>query len=325
MTTSGMRLLILLALTLPFSVTASGTGAPASDAPATDHQDEPPPPPSPAAQHSENSPPPAGLNGPGPGTWAWEQLKEATAREKAVWTRLRAAPDDEDNRNRAYAEFRDILTTYENIIRQSPNFAEAYAAAGLLLDRTGNREEALRMFLTANRLNPNIPTVKNQIGNYLAEDGSYRAALGYYLAAIDLAPDEPLYHYQLGSLLYAYRKFFIDDDMFEPATIDRKIHEAFRRAAELAPDNWPYLYRYGESFYDLPDPDWEAALAWWRSLAEKADPGLPRQTCLLHVANVLHHMGNDAEATRILEAITEPALSEEKQTLVDQLAQSRAE
>lgn len=263
--------------------------------------------------------------GPGPGTYIWQQLKETTEREAAIWERLRASPDDPEERNRAYAEFRDVLTAYENIIRNSPNFAEAFAAHGMLLDRTGNRDQALQMFMMANRLNPNLPTVKNQIGNYLTEEGSYRAALGYYLSAIELAEEEPLYHYQLGSLLHAYRDFFIEDEMFAPNSIDRKIHSAFARAAELAPDEWPYIYRYAESFYDLPEPDWEAALKYWLELEEKAEPGVSKQTCLLHAANVLIKLQRRDTAAVLLDSVNEVSLMEQKKTLIDQLAQTREE
>ena len=239
---------------------------------------------------------------------AWRDLRAAVLRERAIWDRLRARPDDDAEQQRAQAEFRTVMNAYENIIRASPRFPEAYAAYGLLLSRTGNREEAVRVFLKANELNPNMPMVKNQIGNYLIEEGRYKDALGYYLAAIQLKGDEPLYHYQLGSLLREYRKFLVVDGLYTPAKVDTLMQEAFRQAAVLAPDNWGYIYRYAESFYDLETPKWEDALAEWTRLADKAKPGVERQTIHLHQANVLVRMGRRDEARLVVDSIVEPTL-----------------
>ncbi|MGH8018857.1 MAG: tetratricopeptide repeat protein [Opitutaceae bacterium] len=255
-------------------------------------------------------------------TMAWRELRLAAGREREIWERVRAASDDDLARKRAEAEFRDVITAYENVIRAAPEMAEAYAAYGLLLGRTGNRAESTAALLKANKLDPNIPMVKNQLGNILAEDGNYNQAMAYYLSAIELNNDEPLYHYQLGSLLHAYRDFFLDDKTFDRATLDGKMQAAFRRAAELAPDNWPYIYRYAESFYDLETPDWQAALAEWRKLEEKAPEGLGKQTIRLHLAKVLIEMGNRAEATGLIATITEPALAEQKQTVVAHLEEA---
>ena len=239
---------------------------------------------------------------------AWRDLRDAVLRERAIWARLSERPDDDYEQERAAAEFRTVMNAYENIIRAAPKFAEAYAAYGLLLSRTGNREEAVRAFLKANQIDPNLPMVKNQIGNYLIEESRYKDALGYYLAAIRLKPDEPLYHYQLGSLLREYRTFLVDDGLYTPSKVDKLMQEAFREAARLAPDNWGYIYRFAESYYDLESPQWEEALAEWTRLETKAKPGVEKQTIHLHQANVLARLGRRDEARLIVDSIVEPSL-----------------
>jgi tetratricopeptide (TPR) repeat protein len=251
---------------------------------------------------------------------AWRDLRETVTRERTIWDRLLQNPDDDHEQQRANAEFRAVITAYENLIRSAPQFAEAYAAYGLLLNRTGNREQAARIMLQANQINPALPMVKNELGNYLFEDGRYKDALGYYLAAIELKGDEPLYHYQLGSLLREYRRFFLADGIFDPSTIDTKLQDAFRRAAELAPDTWGYTYRYAESFYDVASPDWHAALAEWTKLEGKAKPGVEKQAIHLHQAHVLAQMGLRDEARLIVDSVVEPSLlatKEEVLALID--------
>jgi tetratricopeptide (TPR) repeat protein len=244
------------------------------------------------------------------------ELREIAARERVIWDRLRADPENAELKLRSEAEFRDVITAYENLLRSAPDYAEAYAAYGLILGRTGNRDAAVKAFLRANKLNPRLALVKNQLGNILAEDGDYTEALPYYLAAIELEPEEPLYHYQLGSLLHEFRRLMIADEMFTDETLTAKSHDAFRRAAALAPDNWGYAYRYAESFYDAIDPDWPAALAEWQKLEVRAKPGLELQTVRLHIARVLVEADRYDEARPILETITEPALQEHKQTVI---------
>ncbi len=253
-------------------------------------------------------------------TMAVRDLREVMSREQLIWERLRATPDDAAAKKRAETDLRDVITAYENVIRANPDFAEAYAAYGLVLSRTGNREAAVKAFLKANQINPKLPMVKNQLGNFLTEEGNYKEALPYYLSAIELKPDEPLYHYQLGSLLHEYRKFFIADKLYTEDVLDKESHEAFKRAAELAPDNWGYVYRYAESFYDAANPDWDAALAEWRKLEARAKPGVEVQTIRLQIARVLIEMGgHDDEARTMVATVTEPTLASNKQTLVDYL------
>jgi hypothetical protein len=161
--------------------------------------------------------------------------------------------------------------------------------------------------------------VKNQLGNWLAEEGRPLEAVNYFLAAVQLAPDEPLYHYQLGTLLTEARDEFVRSGAWTRATLDRAMQEAFRRAAELAPERIEFTYRYGESFYDLEKPDWPAALEWWRGLEKKAGPGVEQQTVRLHEANVLMKQGKFSEARALLATVDAPALQRQREKLAAQL------
>jgi len=252
---------------------------------------------------------------------AERELRSILARERNIWTRLDERKDDENANLRAESEFRTIISAYQNLLTSSPDFAEGYAAYGRLLNRVGARSEAIRALLKANQIDPNIPVVKNQIANHLTEDGEYRAALPYYLAAIELDSDVPLYHYQLGSLLYEFRRFFIDDGLYNDATLDGEMQSAFQRAAQLSPGTWAYAYRYAESFYDLATPDWPTALIVWGELNARAKPGVERQTIQLHLARVLTEMGRQTEARALLTGIDAPVLAASKSSLEERLVQ----
>ena len=213
-----------------------------------------------------------------------------------------------------------VCQGYEVLLRENPAYAPGFASYGYLLGKIGQRKASIAILLRANKIDPDLPLVKNQIGNFLAEEGRPREALPYYLAAIKLEPKEPLYHYQLGTLLYVARDDFIKSGEWTPDALEHSMHEAFRQAAELAPDRIEFTYRYAESFYDLTNPDWDAALKAWTLLEAKAGSELERQTMRLHEANVLLKAGKTDHVRVLLDSITDPALAVQKQKLVAQLS-----
>lgn len=226
--------------------------------------------------------------------------------------------DESSFRNQIQALAHD----YELFLRENPRSAEGYAAYGYLLSRIDLRKEAATMLLKANQLDPNIPLVKNQLGNYLAEEGKPLQAAPYFIAAIKLQPSEPLYHYQLGTLLAEARDDFLKSGEWTRATLDEAMHTAFKRAAELAPERFEFAYRFAESFYDLEKPDWDAALKLWSALEEKAETPIERQMMRLHAAHVLFKMGKREHAQALLAAIDEPKLQAQKEKLVAQFEET---
>jgi tetratricopeptide (TPR) repeat protein len=249
------------------------------------------------------------------------ELRRIVERERTLLEHAAAHPDTVDRRN-LETQIQEIVRDYEGLLRREPDFFPAYVAYGLLLNRVGESRRSAEVFLRANALEPGHAIVHNQLGNYCAEEGRFEDALNYYLSAVDLAPREPLYHYQLGELLHRYHDEFVHTGRYQSATLRRQSTQAFRRAAELAPDRMPFRYRYAESLYDLEPPDWAGALAEWERLHTEARPGLERQTVLLHQAHVLLHLGRADEARALLERVTEPALAENRKTLIARLADS---
>jgi tetratricopeptide (TPR) repeat protein len=205
---------------------------------------------------------------------------------------------------------------YESLLKENPDFAAGYAAYGYMLWKINLRKQAVAILLKANQMDPDVPLVKNELGNYLAEEGKPLEALNYFLAAIRLDPNEPLYHYQLGTLLYEARSDFLRTGEWSRASIDHSMHDAFKKAAELAPDRLEFTYRYAESFYDMQEPDWPGALQAWEGLEAKAQSDVERQTMRLHEANVLLYMDKSDHARKVLDTVTDPTLADQKQKLV---------
>ncbi|HEY5550438.1 MAG TPA: hypothetical protein VIK52_01015 [Opitutaceae bacterium] len=254
-------------------------------------------------------------------TLAERQLKRVVERERVLFKATADNPMGID-RDNVQMQLQEVVQDYERIIRDNSEFVPAYVAYGLLLSRVGERKRAVEIFLKANRLDPAIAVVKNQLGNYCAEEGEFREAMEYYLSAITLEPNEPLYHYQLGTLLHEYRNQLVGSGRLDTPTVKRQSAAAFKRAAELAPDSIPYAYRQAESYYDIEDPDWSVALAAWRKLRERVVPGIEQQTIDLHIANILIKQERFADARAILSGVTDPSLAENRQTLVARLPET---
>jgi|SRR5258708_3287409 tetratricopeptide (TPR) repeat protein len=256
-------------------------------------------------------------------TLAEKTLKEIVARERDILSRADKEGDQLDEA-RLRGELQNVINSYDVLLQKNPEFAAGYVAYGLLLGKVGMNREAAAILLKANKLDPEIPLVKNEVARHLAEDGKLVEALPWLMAAIDLAPKEPLYHYHLGKLLTEGRDDFIRTGQFTRPALDKAMLDAFRRAAELAPDSLPYAYRHAEAYYDLETPQWDEALKAWGALEERAKPGIEQETIRLQAANVLLKLGQADHARLLLANVTQDALQKQKQTLLDQLAQASA-
>lgn len=246
------------------------------------------------------------------------QLRQLVAEEQRILDGTRRGDGSYDE-NRLQWRFQELVDKYEVFIGSFPESVAGYVAYGRLLDRIGEVDLANALYMKANRLDPNIPLVKNQLGNYLVEEEKYEDALPYYLSAIELAPEEGLYHYQLGNLLATFRAHFIERELFDAEVLDSQMQEAFRNAARRDPGNEAFAYRYAESFYDLSEPRWDEALGAWKDLEKKATSRVAREAIRLHQAHILIKKENHAEAGKILGDITQPALLNNRDRLLEML------
>ena len=250
-------------------------------------------------------------------------LKAIYDRQQTLLT-MAATKTSQSELEDLHVQFQQLTNDYEDYIGKYPNLSAGYVSYALFLGKPviGERRRAAALMLKANQINPDLPLVKNQLGNYLAEEGKPIEALNYYLAAVKLAPKEPLYHYQIGVLIAEGRDDFLKAGEWTRATLDKTMQDAFEQAMALSPGNIPYAYRYCESFYDLEIPEWEEALTNWRALEEKVPSALGKQTIRLHEANILIKQGKSDDARALLLTVKEAALQAQKAKLAVELEAS---
>ena len=208
-----------------------------------------------------------------------------------------------------------ISTDYAALLSKNPENPAVIAAYGLFLAQIDKGDDSLRLLLKADSLDPTIPQVKNQLGNFMIETANFQLALPYYLEAIRLAPEEPLYHYQLGNLLYFFREEFAQHEILTRETVEDQMFKAFKSAAELAPENMAYQYRYAEAFYDYGKADLEEALSVWDGLYHRVEDERDKQIILLQKANCHLQLGRLEEANLLLTRVHDPYLETNKQLL----------
>ena len=248
------------------------------------------------------------------------QIKLEEIQEKQ--NRLMQAYREEINpSDKESLEFRLIAihTEYAALLAKNPENPAVIAAYGLYLAQIDKGDDALRMLLKADSLDPTIPQVKNQLGNYMIEQANFQLALPYYLEAIRFAPREPLYHYQLANLLYYFREEFVQYEILSKETVEDQMFRAFKSAAELAPDNMAYQYRYAEAFYDHPFADLKEALSVWDGLFHRVQDERDKQIILLQQANCHLKLGHPEEASLLLDRVNDPYLDTNKVKLLKKI------
>ena len=222
-------------------------------------------------------------------------------------------------------KFGEIIFAYSNYLFENSDDVSALILYGKLLRRIDEPEQAFKIFLKADALDPGIAVVKQQIGNYLVETGNGKAALMFYLKAVELEPEVPEYNYALGEILHIFGDEFLKDQLFTRDSLDREMLKAFQAAARQDPEDFNIQMRLGEAYYDMATPDWKAALLYWEKL-RKATPDYNQLRCQildLHQARVLNKLGRNEEARALATEITQPGLQASRQKVLEEIARHK--
>ena len=191
-----------------------------------------------------------------------------------------------------------VINAYKAFNNDNPDDVFGYVLHGKFLREIGRYEEAYKLFLRANKLDPNIAIVKQQIGNYLAEDARYKEAYPYFVSAVKLDPQKAVYQWQLGRFLIYYGKQLVTEKVINPKEYDQYLGTSLAEAVRLAPENRTYKNLYAESFYDLHKPNWNKALQVWTSLLGPEVSDSQTQAIQLHRARALAKLNRKSEASR---------------------------
>ncbi|MCC5806177.1 MAG: hypothetical protein JJU00_07590 [Opitutales bacterium] len=250
------------------------------------------------------------------------RLMRILERERALKARAMEADDLLEGDLRQ--SFQRIAREYESVIADNPREVEPLLLYGKFLDWFGDRDGARDQFITAYRLAPETAVVQQQLGVYFAEEGDFGRALAHYLRAIELEPEQAVYHADLGELLYAFSPGFIQENIFDPDTIDAMMLEAFREAARLEPGSLVFQYRLGEAYYDVDNTPWKEALDHWENLQQRDDlTNMQRDAVRLHRARCLHALRRHDEAETVALDVSHADLQQTRNDLLIEIRVAR--
>ena len=214
----------------------------------------------------------------------------------------------------------ELVASYESLIASNPDFLLTYLVYGKLLRRVGQDQRAYAIFRKADELDTTLPVVKQQLAALLAENGQFEQALPFALEAISLSPQTAVYHYQFAELLYVYRDLFVEKGLFDRATLESELIQAFDQAVSLDPYAYHYRLRRAKAYFHLESAQPDKALAYWNAALPDAEPGLETEAIQLHRADLMVDLGRRQEALAIAQGVTHSQLQFSRQQVLDKLS-----
>jgi tetratricopeptide (TPR) repeat protein len=151
----------------------------------------------------------------------------------------------------------EALAIYDTITRLDPNAAAVHCNRGIALQSLNRFEEAVRSYDRALRLKPDLTEAYNNKANALLESGRLNEALQNYDHAIALNPHLAEAHHNKGKTLLALHR---------PA----EAVESYDRATSLKPDYADAYYNRGNALQELKRPQ-EALQSYDHAIKLKPD------------------------------------------------------
>ena len=247
--------------------------------------------------------------GPAPTPPAWERDLE-TARILQTALALAPAADpsvDTDRRQRLGNLYDQLLSCY-------PEQAKIQQAAGAYYEQDGQTDRAISCWQHAETLDPHDAATANTLGSLFLKNARVSEACEQFERAVAVQPNMAAYHFDLANVLYLFRKQLLRP----PSRPDEhsaliEALEHFRRASELSPGDLRLAQAYAETFYIFPDPDWQQAVAAWKTVLGLS--GGDTDFANGQLARVSQLSGNRADMESYLGRIHSPAFDPMKAKL----------
>src|SRR5437867_13273933 len=201
---------------------------------------------------------------------------------------------------------------YYQLVRDNPQSVPAQNALAAFLWKNGKAEAAVEHWRTAQRLEPKNGEAANSLGGAYLRIGRVREAAEQFLLAVRSESDNPDYHFDLGNVEFVLRRDLTAAWRIDSAELLQRALFQFREASRLAPTDLEYARAYAETFYGMPNPDWEEAQIAWQHYLEVSTN---RNFAYLHLARVSLKRHKKAEALSFLDKISDSSYSEVKEKL----------
>jgi cytochrome c-type biogenesis protein CcmH/NrfG len=209
---------------------------------------------------------------------------------------------------------------YYQLVRDNAQSVPAQNALAAFLWKNGNAETAVEHWRAAQRLEPTNGEAANSLGCAYLKMYRIPEAAAQFLLAVSSEYDNAAYHFDLANVEFIFRRDLTAAWKIDSAELLQRALFQFREASRLAPTEIEYARAYAETFYGMPNPDWnEAQVAWQHYL----DISSNRNFAYLQLARVSLKRHKKAEALSFLDKISDPLYSQVKETLRKQAEDSK--
>jgi cytochrome c-type biogenesis protein CcmH/NrfG len=201
---------------------------------------------------------------------------------------------------------------YYQLVRDNPQSVPAQNALAAFLWKNGKAEAAVEHWRTAQRLEPKNGEAANSLGGAYLKMYRFPEAAAQFLLAVSSESDNPDYHFNLANVEFLFRRDLTAAWKIDSAELLQRALFQYREASRLAPTDLEYARAYAETFYGMPNPDWEEAqIAWQHYLKLCTD----RNFAYLQLARVSLKRHKKAEALSFLAKVSGSLYSEVKEIL----------
>jgi Tfp pilus assembly protein PilF len=232
-----------------------------------------------------------------------------------TWSEIKAAHEAAEalaNPNVTAKERARVEQIYYQLVRDNPQSVPAQSALAAFLWKNGKAEAAVEHLRIAQGLEPANAESANSLGGAYLGLGRVPEAAEQFLLAIHSEAANPLYHFNLANVEFVLRRDLTAAWKIDSAELLQRALFQFREASRLAPTDLEYARAYAETFYGMPNPDWEEAQIAWQHYLELSTN---RNFAYVQLARVSLKRHKKAEALFFLDKISDSSYSEVKEKL----------
>ena len=212
---------------------------------------------------------------------------------------------------------------YRHFLNDHPQHTRAMVAFGSLLYDQGRQEEGIRWWEKAIALDPREAYAYNNIANHYGHSGRSAEALKLYDTAIALEPTEPVFRFNWATTCVTFRNDAHTVYGWTKEEIYRHGLEQFRKARDLAPQDFDLASAYAQTFYGVPEPDWQEAYEAWKFCLDQPLTDAQRQFVYANLARADVELGRYDEAWQWTAKLTNERQDSVRRGLERRIAQRR--
>lgn len=212
---------------------------------------------------------------------------------------------------------------YRHFLNDHPQHTRAMVAFGSLLYDQGREEEGIRWWEKAIALDPREAYAYNNIANHYGHSGRAADALKLYDKAIALEPAEPVFRFNWATVCVTFRNDARTVYGWTKEEIYRHCLEQFRKARDLAPQDFDLASAYAQTFYAMPEPDWQEAYAAWKFCLDLPLDDAQRQFVYANLARAGVELGRYDEAREWTTKLTNDGKNSVRRALERRIAERK--